>query len=120
MGAWTGSVWLRTGQVAGCCECGDEPLFFACHQWNSNDLSFARVLQKTPRLSLLLLLILCLSLKATPVNDILILKYGHLLQEGQTSISDEITTRNVIQRRPQRQDFDHKCKNVNANNTGIN
>ena len=24
-GAWTGSIWLRTGQVAGSCECGDEP-----------------------------------------------------------------------------------------------
>ena len=119
MGAWTGSVCLRTGQVAGCCECGNEP-FFTCHQWNSNDLSVARVLQKTPLLSLLLLLILCLSLKVTPVNDILILKYGHLLQEAQTSISYEITTRNVIQCCPQRQDFDHKCKNVNANNIGSN
>jgi hypothetical protein len=24
-GAWTGSNWLRIGQVAGTCECGNEP-----------------------------------------------------------------------------------------------
>jgi hypothetical protein len=24
-GAWTGSMWLRIGIEAGCCECGDEP-----------------------------------------------------------------------------------------------
>ena len=24
-GAWTGLIWLRIGQVAGCCECGNEP-----------------------------------------------------------------------------------------------
>jgi hypothetical protein len=24
-GAWTGSSWLRMGQVAGSCECGNEP-----------------------------------------------------------------------------------------------
>ena len=24
-GAWTGSIWFRTGQVAGTCECGNEP-----------------------------------------------------------------------------------------------
>jgi len=22
---WTGSIWFRTGQVAGTCECGNEP-----------------------------------------------------------------------------------------------
>jgi hypothetical protein len=29
-GAWTGSIWLRIGteQVAGSCECGDEPSGF--------------------------------------------------------------------------------------------
>jgi hypothetical protein len=25
VGAWTGSTWLRIGQVAGTCECGNEP-----------------------------------------------------------------------------------------------
>jgi hypothetical protein len=25
MGAWTGLIWLRIGNVAGCCECGNEP-----------------------------------------------------------------------------------------------
>jgi hypothetical protein len=25
MGAWTGSIWLRIGQVVGTCECGNEP-----------------------------------------------------------------------------------------------
>jgi hypothetical protein len=24
-GAWTGLIWLMIGQVAGCCECGNEP-----------------------------------------------------------------------------------------------
>jgi hypothetical protein len=24
--AWTGLLWLRIGQVAGACECGNEPL----------------------------------------------------------------------------------------------
>jgi hypothetical protein len=24
VGVWTGSSWLRIGQVAGCCECGNE------------------------------------------------------------------------------------------------
>ena len=24
-GVWTGSSWLRIGQVAGTCECGNEP-----------------------------------------------------------------------------------------------
>jgi hypothetical protein len=24
-GAWTGLSWRRIGQVAGCCECGNEP-----------------------------------------------------------------------------------------------
>jgi hypothetical protein len=24
-GAWTGSSWLRIGQMAGTCECGNEP-----------------------------------------------------------------------------------------------
>jgi hypothetical protein len=24
--AWSGLVWLRQGQVVGCCECGNEPL----------------------------------------------------------------------------------------------
>jgi hypothetical protein len=24
-GAWTGSIWFRTGKVAGTCECGNEP-----------------------------------------------------------------------------------------------
>ena len=24
-GAWTGLIWLRNGQVAGTCECGNEP-----------------------------------------------------------------------------------------------
>jgi hypothetical protein len=24
--AWTGVMWLRIGTVAGCCECGNEPL----------------------------------------------------------------------------------------------
>jgi hypothetical protein len=24
-GAWTGFIWLRIWQVAGCCECGSEP-----------------------------------------------------------------------------------------------
>jgi len=23
---WTGLIWLRVGQLAGCCECGNEPL----------------------------------------------------------------------------------------------
>jgi hypothetical protein len=23
--AWIGLIWLRVGQVAGCCECGNEP-----------------------------------------------------------------------------------------------
>jgi hypothetical protein len=23
--AWTGFIWLRIGQVVGCCECGNEP-----------------------------------------------------------------------------------------------
>jgi len=23
--AWTGSIWLRQGEVAGICECGNEP-----------------------------------------------------------------------------------------------
>jgi hypothetical protein len=23
--AWTGSIWLKIGQLAGCCECGNEP-----------------------------------------------------------------------------------------------
>jgi hypothetical protein len=26
VGAWTGWIWLRIGQMAGCCECGNEPL----------------------------------------------------------------------------------------------
>ena len=25
MGTWTGSSWLRVGQVAGACDCGTEP-----------------------------------------------------------------------------------------------
>jgi hypothetical protein len=25
VGAWTGSIWLRIGKVAGTCECGNEP-----------------------------------------------------------------------------------------------
>jgi hypothetical protein len=25
LGVWIGFDWLRTGQVAGCCECGGEP-----------------------------------------------------------------------------------------------
>ena len=24
VGAWTGSIWLRIGQVAGTCDCGNE------------------------------------------------------------------------------------------------
>ena len=27
-GAWTGSIWLRTGMVVGCCKCGNEPSGF--------------------------------------------------------------------------------------------
>jgi len=26
VGVWTGLIWLRIGQVAGTCECGNEPL----------------------------------------------------------------------------------------------
>ena len=26
--AWTGSIWLRQGEVAGSCECGNEPSDF--------------------------------------------------------------------------------------------
>jgi hypothetical protein len=26
VGVWTGWSWIRLGQVAGTCECGDEPL----------------------------------------------------------------------------------------------
>jgi len=25
MGAWTGLIWLRIGQVVGSCKCGNEP-----------------------------------------------------------------------------------------------
>jgi len=25
VGAWTGSIWFRKGQMAGICECGNEP-----------------------------------------------------------------------------------------------
>jgi hypothetical protein len=25
LGMWSGFTWLRIGNVAGCCECGDEP-----------------------------------------------------------------------------------------------
>jgi hypothetical protein len=33
--AWTGSIWLRQGDVAGCCECGDEPSgFIKCGEFH--------------------------------------------------------------------------------------
>jgi hypothetical protein len=28
IGVWSGFTWLRTGMLAGCCECGDEPSGF--------------------------------------------------------------------------------------------
>jgi hypothetical protein len=33
-GAWTGLSWLRIGQVAGSCECGNEPAgFIKCREY---------------------------------------------------------------------------------------
>jgi len=33
-GTWTGLIWLRKGQVAGCCECGNErPGYVKCGEF---------------------------------------------------------------------------------------